>query len=155
MRRTIAMRKRFKAFGCGTLEMLSSDNPKVLTFIRSFEDENILVVINLSRFSQTVTVDLSRYAGMIPEEVFSRNRFPMIQETRYHFTMGPHDSFWFLLRSTEARDRLRDEDVQKLKLREGHPWWDVLKGKSGRAFMQLSSCPTICSASSGFAAKGG
>jgi maltose alpha-D-glucosyltransferase / alpha-amylase len=130
MRRTIAMRKRFKAFSCGTLEMLSSDNPKVLTFIRSFEDENILVVINLSRFSQTVTVDLCRYAGMIPEEVFSRNRFPLIQETRYHFTMGPHDSFWFTLRSTEAATDPR-EDVQKLKLREGHPWWDVLKGKAG------------------------
>ena len=102
MRRTIAMRKRFKAFSCGTLEMLASDNPKVLTFIRSFEEENILVVINLSRFSQTVTVDLCRYAGMVPEEVFSRNRFPLIQETRYHFTMGPYDSFWFTLHSTEA-----------------------------------------------------
>jgi maltose alpha-D-glucosyltransferase/alpha-amylase len=130
MRRTIAMRKRFKAFGRGSLEMLLSDNPKVLTFIRSFEDEKLLVVINLSRFSQTVTVDLSHHAGMIPEEVFSGNRFPMIQETRYHFTMGPYDYFWFMLRSTEARTEPM-EDVLKLKLREGHPWWDVLKGKTG------------------------
>lgn len=130
MRRTIAMRKRFKAFGRGSLEMLLSDNPKVLTFIRGFEDEKLLVVINLSRFSQTVTVDLSHHAGMIPEEVFSGNRFPMIQETRYHFTMGPYDYFWFMLRSTEARTEPM-EDVLKLKLREGHPWWDVLKGKTG------------------------
>jgi len=130
MRRTIAMRKRFKAFGRGSLEMLPSDNPKVLTFIRGFEDEKLLVVINLSRFSQTVTIDLSRHAGMIPEEVFSRNRFPMIQETRYHFTMGSYDYFWFLLRSTEARTEPM-EDALKLKLREGHPWWDVLKGKAG------------------------
>jgi len=130
MRRTIAMRKRFKAFGCGTLEMLSSDNPKVLTFIRAYEDEKLLVVINLSRFSQTVTVDLSRHAGLIPEEVFSRNRFPMIQETRYHFTTGPYDYFWFALRSTEARSE-PSEELQRLKLREGQPWWDVLKGKTG------------------------
>ena len=130
MRRTIAMRKRYKAFGCGSLEVLASDNPKVLSFIRSHEDEKLLVVINLSRFSQTVTVDLSHYAGMIPEEVFSRNRFPMIQETRYHFTMGPYDYFWFELRSTEARTE-SCEDSQHLKLREGHPWWDVLKGKTG------------------------
>ena len=130
MRRTITMRKRFKAFGRGGLEMLSSDNPKVLTFFRSFEDEKLLVVINLSRFSQTMTADLSRHAGMIPEEVFSRNRFPMIQETRYHFTMGPYDYFWFLLRSPEARTEPL-EDSLKLKLREGQPWWDVLKGKTG------------------------
>lgn len=130
MRRTIAMRKRFRAFGCGTLEMLPSDNPKVMTFIRGHEEGKILVVVNLSRFSQTVTVDLSRYAGMVPEEVFSRNRFPMIQESRYHFTMGPHDYFWFVLRSSEPRSELREEGV-KLRLREGHPWWDVLKGKTG------------------------
>ena len=133
MRRTIAMRKRFKSFGCGTLEMLPSDNPKVLTFIRSFEEEKLLVVINLSRFAQSVTVDLSRHAGMIPEEVFSRNRFPMIQETRYHFTLGSFDYFWFVLRSTEAQTE-PGEEVQKLKLREGHPWEDMLKGRNGERF---------------------
>ncbi|MBC7962941.1 MAG: maltose alpha-D-glucosyltransferase [Steroidobacteraceae bacterium] len=136
MRRTIAMRKRFKSFGCGSLEMLPSDNPKVLTFIRSFEDEKLLVVINLSRFSQSITVDLSRHAGLIPEEVFSRNRFPIIQETRYHFTMGPYDYFWFVLRSTEASTEPL-EDVQKLKLKEGQHWWDVLKGKAGERLCGL------------------
>jgi len=131
MRRTIAMRKRFKAFGCGNLEMLPSDNPKVLTFIRSHEDEKLLVVISLSRFAQTVTVDLSHYAGMTPEEVFSYNRFPIIQETRYHFTMGPYDYFWFVLRNTSEARTESHEESPKLKLREGHPWWDVLKGKTG------------------------
>jgi len=137
MRRTIAMRKRFKAFGSGSLEMLSSDNPKVLTFIRSHEEERLLVVVNLSRFSQTVTVDLSRHAGMTPEEVFSRNRFPMIQETRYHFTTGPYDYFWFALRSNEALAEPQ-EGVHKLKLREGSPWENALKGRTGERF-----CSTV------------
>lgn len=136
MRRTIAMRKRFKAFGSGSLDILPSDNPKILTFIRSVEDEKLLVVICLSRFSQTVTVDLSRYAGLIPEEVFSRNRFPIIQETRYHFTMGPYDYFWFLLRSTEAVTEDQEES-RKLKLRQGHPWWDVLTSKTGELFCNI------------------
>jgi maltose alpha-D-glucosyltransferase/alpha-amylase len=130
MRRTIAMRKRFKAFGCGSLEMLASDNPKVLTFMRCHDEEKLLVVINLSRFAQTVTVDLARYAGMVPEELFSRNRFPMIQESRYHFTMGTYDYFWFVLRNTEGAGEIREES-QKLKVREGQPWWEVLQGKSG------------------------
>lgn len=129
MRRTIAMRKRFRAFGCGTLEMLASDNPKVLTFMRCFEDEKLLVVINLSRFAQSVAVDLSRYAGLIPEELFSRNRFPLIQESRYHFTLGQYDYFWFTLRSTEAREPCEDECLQ-LKLRAGQQWWDLVKGRN-------------------------
>jgi maltose alpha-D-glucosyltransferase / alpha-amylase len=136
MRRTIAMRKRFKAFGCGGMELLLSDNPKVLTFIRSVEEEKLLVIINLARFSQTVTVDLSRYAGMIPEEVFSRNRFPMIQETRYHFTMGPYDYFWFVLQSSEAQAESCEES-QKLSLREGRPWRDVLSGKTGERLCRI------------------
>ncbi|GFE60695.1 maltose alpha-D-glucosyltransferase [Geobacter sp. AOG2] len=133
MRRTIAMRKRFKAFGCGSLEMLPSDNPKVLTFVRSYEDENLLVAINLSRFAQTASVDLSRYAGMIPEEVFSRNRFPMIQGTRYHFTMGQYDYFWFALRRTEARVEQCGVECLKLYLQDGQPWWTVLKGAAGES----------------------
>ena len=88
------------------------------------------MVINLSRFSQTITVDLSRYNGMIPEEVFSRNRFPLIQETRYHFTVGPYDYFWFVLRSTETQAEHPDDAV-KLRLKEGLPWYDVLQGKAG------------------------
>ena len=137
MRRTIAMRKSFKAFGCGTLEMLPSDNPKVLTFIRSYREEKILVVINLSRFSQTVTVDLSHYVGMYPEEVFSHNRFPIIQESRYHFTMGPYDYFWFALHSTEARSEPCEGECLKLTLPGGHPWWDVVKGKTGERFCRF------------------
>ena len=130
MRRTIAMRKRFRAFGCGALEMLQSDNPKILTFIRSLEEEQLLVIINLSRFSQSVSIDLSRYSGMIPEELFSRNRFPIIQKVRYHFTMGSYDYFWFVLQSSEAKSETHEE-IHTLKLREGQPWWDVLKGKTG------------------------
>src|SRR5919108_2455827 len=47
MKRLIALRKRFKAFGRGTLEFLHPDNRKVLAFIRRFEDECVLVVANL------------------------------------------------------------------------------------------------------------
>jgi maltose alpha-D-glucosyltransferase / alpha-amylase len=133
MRRVIAMRKRFKAFGSGTLEIVSSENPKVLSFIRRHEDELILVVVNLSRFSQAVTLDLSDYAGMVPEELFSRNRFPMIRDTRYLFTLGPHDYYWFLLAGDMPGVELPGEGP-KLTTGEGRPWWDILKGRQGERF---------------------
>ncbi|MFP4429200.1 MAG: maltose alpha-D-glucosyltransferase, partial [Desulfovermiculus sp.] len=59
MRRVIAMRKRFKAFGQGNIQFLFPENPKVLAFTRNFGDETILVIINLSRFAQAVSLDLS------------------------------------------------------------------------------------------------
>jgi maltose alpha-D-glucosyltransferase/alpha-amylase len=98
MKRVIGMRKRFKAFGRGTIEFLSPNNPKVLAFIRRYEDENILVVINLSRFSQVAELDLSQYAGFVPEEVFSQNKFPIIKKSPYVLTFGPYDHYWLLLK---------------------------------------------------------
>ncbi len=59
MKRLIALRQRYKAFGRGTLEVLRPDNRKVFAFIRRFEDERILVVVNLSRNVQCVELDLA------------------------------------------------------------------------------------------------
>jgi len=99
MRRVIATRRRFQAFGRGDIEYLFPDNHKVLAFIRKYGEERILVVINLSRFPQVAELDLSAYAGSIPVEVFSGNRFPKIRESAYVFTLGLHDYFWFSLQS--------------------------------------------------------
>jgi maltose alpha-D-glucosyltransferase/alpha-amylase len=97
MRRVIGMRKNFQAFGRGKTEFLSPQNPKVLAFTRRYQDQIILVVVNLSRFSQVAELDLSAYAGFIPQEVFSRNEFPAVEKTPYVLTLGPHNHFWFLL----------------------------------------------------------
>ncbi|HEY5175418.1 MAG TPA: alpha-glucosidase C-terminal domain-containing protein [Terriglobales bacterium] len=43
------------------MEFLYPSNRKVLAFIRQFEDEKILVVANLSRFTQCVELDLASF----------------------------------------------------------------------------------------------
>lgn len=105
MKRVISKRKLFKAFGRGSIEFLFPDNPKVLAFMRKYQDECILTVINLSRFAQVAELDISKFAGCIPEEVFSGNKFPMIKETPYLFTLGRHEYYWFLLRKEESSVR--------------------------------------------------
>lgn len=101
VKRVIGMRKNYKAFGRGTIEFLHPDNPKILAFLRKYGDETILVVINLSRFSQVAELDLSPYAGYTPIEVFSKNPFPVIQEKPYIMTLGFHNYFWFVLKKIE------------------------------------------------------
>lgn len=127
-KRVIAMRKRFKAFGRGSLEFLLPDNPKVLVFIRRYEDENILVVVNLSRFSQAVELDLSGFSGWVPEEVFSGNRFPVIKDSHYVLTLSSYDHYWFLLH--------KEEEITKIEKRQAIPelsvagsWKMVFQGK--------------------------
>jgi maltose alpha-D-glucosyltransferase / alpha-amylase len=95
IRRLIALRKQFKAFGRGTMEFLSPNNPRVLAFLRGYGDEQILVVANLSRFVQYVELDLSRFKGKSPVELFGRTPFPPIGDLPYLLTLGPHMFDWF------------------------------------------------------------
>lgn len=102
MKNFIAMRKRYKAFGRGALEFLFPDNPKVLAFTRNVEDERLLVVANLSRYPQSVALDLSDFRGLLPEEVFSRQRFPQIKDVPYTLSLTPHGYLIFNLIMEDA-----------------------------------------------------
>jgi maltose alpha-D-glucosyltransferase/alpha-amylase len=95
MKRLIALRKRHRAFGRGTLELLRPENRKVLAYVRRYESEQILCVANLSRFLQAVELDLSKWKGSVPVELFSGNEMPAVGETPYFLTLGPHSFYWF------------------------------------------------------------
>ena len=104
-RRVIAMRKSFKAFSRGSIEFLFPDNAKVLAFLRRYEDEIVLGVVNLSRFSQCAQLDLSKFAGSVPLEIIGRSHFPAIKKTPYLLTLNGHSSYWFQLQPQSKRDR--------------------------------------------------
>ena len=97
IKRVIGIRKRFKAFGRGSLETLHTDNRRVLAFIRRYKDEAILIAANLSRYSQYVQLDLSPFIGRVPVELFGHVSFPAIGESPYLLTLGPQSFYWFSL----------------------------------------------------------
>ena len=97
MKRLIALRKRHRAFGRGTLELLRPENRRVLAFVRRYESEQILCIANLSRFLQVVELDLSKWKGMVPMELFGATDLPVIGDTPYFLTLGPHSFYWFIL----------------------------------------------------------
>ncbi|MFO7031963.1 maltose alpha-D-glucosyltransferase, partial [Limnospira fusiformis CCALA 023] len=106
MKRLIAMRKRFQAFGRGTFELLHPENRKVLAFVRTYSGEHILVVANLSRFVQSVELDLTPFQGMVPVEIFGRNHFPKIGESSYFLSIAPYGFYWFMLQFDPATSLL-------------------------------------------------
>lgn len=102
MKRLIALRQRYPVFGHGTLEFLYPDNAKVLAFIRADADVQVLVVANLSRTAQYVELDLSRFEGLVPVELYGRTRFPPISKLPYLLTLSPHAFYWFALEPQQA-----------------------------------------------------
>ena len=96
-KRLIALRKQYKAFGRGTIEFLNPSNQRVLAYLRRYQEESVLVVANLSRFAQAVELDLHRYQGQTPVEMFGRTEFPVVGEHYYPLTLGPNSFFWFAM----------------------------------------------------------
>jgi maltose alpha-D-glucosyltransferase/alpha-amylase len=100
-RNMIALRKLFHVFGRGTQEFLNPENRKILAYIRQYEEdgnsETVLCVANLSRFSQPVSLDLSRFAGMVPVEMLGYVTFPSITTQPYPLTLAPYSFLWLEL----------------------------------------------------------
>jgi maltose alpha-D-glucosyltransferase/alpha-amylase len=101
LHRFVALRKEHPVFGLGTYEALVSENPRIFAHVRRWEDDIILCVHNVARSAQAVELDLREYAGLVPEEMFGRTRFPAIGELPYLLTLTPRGFFWFQLREPE------------------------------------------------------
>ncbi len=102
MKRIIAKRKEHRLLGRGTLEFLHPDNARVLAFVRELDGKAMLIVANLSRFAQCVQLDLSRFEGVAPAEVFGRTRFPVVGKNPYFLSLGPHGFYWLDLERPAA-----------------------------------------------------
>ncbi|MFP4598085.1 MAG: maltose alpha-D-glucosyltransferase [Persicimonas sp.] len=100
-KRLVALRKRYTAFARGTTKFLRPDNRKVLVILREYEGERILVVANMSRFSQYCELDLSEFNGKVPVELFGRTQFPPVGDLPYFLTLGPHAVYWFAVEEPE------------------------------------------------------
>jgi maltose alpha-D-glucosyltransferase/alpha-amylase len=138
MKRLIALRKRYRAFGRGSLELLSPRNHKVLAFIRSYQEECVLVVANLSRFAQYVELDLGQRKGMVPVEMLGRTAFPPIGEQPYVLTLGSYAFYWFMLESRTPAPPGGPKVVLHRPTLEVAPEWDaVLNGKSREALEEV------------------
>jgi len=96
-RRMIEVRKQNPAFGLGSFHDLGGSNPSVLSFVRTFGEDVVLCVNNLSRFPQPVELDLRHWERWRPIELLGGVEFPVIGELPYLLTLAGHGFYWFRL----------------------------------------------------------
>ena len=149
MKRIISVRKKFKTFGRGNLKFQSVENPKVLAFTRTYEEETLLVVVNLSKFSQAAEVDLLTYKGYVPVDVFSKNRFPVIRDDgQYFFTLAPYSYQWFILEKAHP-EMDENKPLPLLLIRQ----WDGLMEGAARKQLENSILPRYLQKAKWFISK--
>ena len=105
VKNVIAMRKRLNVFGRGDLKFIESTNAKVLCFVRRLERQRIIVVANLSQFSQATTLNLAEFKECDITEAFSQNRFMSVGDGDYPITIGPYGYFWFQIDDQEKKEQ--------------------------------------------------
>jgi maltose alpha-D-glucosyltransferase/alpha-amylase len=97
MRRLIAIRKRYQAFGRGTIQFLRPRNEKVLAYLRRHGETTLLLVHNLAASAQAVELDLTQFSGVTPVELFGDSRFPPVGNQSYVLSLAPYGYYWFTL----------------------------------------------------------
>jgi maltose alpha-D-glucosyltransferase/alpha-amylase len=120
MRSMLEVRRAHPVFGTGSMEVVSTDNPSVLAYVRASagpaagpdagpgvagapgvpeqalaHGDCVLCVSNLSRFAQPAQLPLQRWEGMTPVELLGRIPFPPIGELPYFITLPPYGFYWF------------------------------------------------------------
>ena len=100
-KRMLEVRKEHPAFGLGEFRDVGGSNPSVLAFLRTFGDDIMLCVNNLSRFPQPTELDLSDFEGRRPIELTGGVEFPRIGELPYLLTLSSHSFIWLRLREDE------------------------------------------------------
>ncbi|MEK7832960.1 MAG: alpha-glucosidase C-terminal domain-containing protein, partial [Acidobacteriota bacterium] len=98
VRRAIELRRRHPVFSRGSLEFIKPENRKVFAFTRSYNDQTVLCVYNLSRSAQPAELDLSRFEGWVPIEMSGDVEFPRIGSQPYQLSFNEYGFFWFLLK---------------------------------------------------------
>ena len=139
MKRIIALRQQSPIFSRGSLRFLNSSNAKVLAFLRTYQEQSILVVANLSRFSQFVELELAEFRGTTPVELFGQTPFPKIGEWPYLLTLGPHSFYWFAVQKVgdkpavvRAASTVKGSGVTT-PLRVARDWQRVFEEQARRA----------------------
>jgi maltose alpha-D-glucosyltransferase/alpha-amylase len=104
LHRLISLRHEHPVFGLGSYEPIEPSNPRIFAHLRQFEDDLLLCVHNLARSAQAVELDLSKFEGRHPVELFGRARFPRIGQLPYLLTLGSRGFYWFELVEDEGED---------------------------------------------------
>ncbi|KAF1012207.1 MAG: Trehalose synthase/amylase TreS [Pseudomonas fluorescens] len=118
-RRMLAVRKQSRAFGRGSLKMLSPSNRRILAYTREYtgadgKNEIILCVANVSRSAQAAELDLSTFAGMVPVEMLGGNAFPPIGQLNFLLTLAPYGFYWFVLAAENQMPSWHVEPAQSM-----------------------------------------
>ncbi|MDH1211806.1 maltose alpha-D-glucosyltransferase [Pseudomonas chengduensis] len=148
-RRMLAIRNQHKAFGRGSLTMLTPSNRRILAYLRMHHGEDgseqqILCVANLSSAAQAVELELADYRDRVPVEMIGGASFPPIGQLTYLLTLPPYGFYWFYLADASQMPSWHLKPVERMPelqtLVLGRALSEVMDGRA-RQTLERESLP--------------
>jgi len=96
-RMMIATRKSHPALGLGDYRTIAGTNERVFAFSRTFGDDIVVCVNNLSPHPQGTELDLGAWGGHRLVELFGGYEFPRVTEVPVQVTLTGHGFLWLRL----------------------------------------------------------
>jgi maltose alpha-D-glucosyltransferase/alpha-amylase len=97
MRHMIRTHREHPALGRGDLAFLQLTNRAVLAYLRSYGNETILIVNNLSSDPQIAELDLAAYAGAQPADLLTTAKLSPVETVPYRLGLESYQSLWLQL----------------------------------------------------------
>ncbi len=97
IREMIRVRKSQRALSRGDCRFLTPENRAILAYLRSYGDETILAINNLSAQPQRFDLDLKGYAGRQPADLFGADRLPPCTSAPYRLELEGYGYRWLKL----------------------------------------------------------
>jgi maltose alpha-D-glucosyltransferase/alpha-amylase len=94
MKYMISTRKAHPVLGWGSCDFLPVVNKVVLAYLRRTEQDQMLIVCNLSDQPQEATVSLPDLVGLTPRDVLSDKPLEPITDADYLLTLAPYQYYW-------------------------------------------------------------
>ncbi len=117
-RRMLAVRRQQKAFGRGSMTLLSPSNRRILAYLRQYRGEegedSLLCIANLSGAAQAVELELAEFEGRVPLEMLGGAAFPPIGRLTYLLTLPPYGFYWFYLADSQRMPNWHRQPEERL-----------------------------------------
>jgi maltose alpha-D-glucosyltransferase/alpha-amylase len=97
IRRLIRVRKAHPVFGRGAFRFLLPQNEHILAYLRTSEEETVLMVGNLAAVTQTALLDLPDYVGVTPSDLLVDEHLSPVAAEPYALELPPYGYRWLML----------------------------------------------------------
>ncbi|WP_230467680.1 maltose alpha-D-glucosyltransferase [Lujinxingia vulgaris] len=140
IKRLISIRQNSPALKSGDLTMVPCTNHRVLAMRRTTEDDDALLVLNLSHAAQHVHLDLSDAAERWPIELWGRTQFPPThpeRAQRYALSLAPYAFYWFNLSKRPLDEaHLMEPPAPRGPLEVRDDWSAIFEGRMRAPFLR-------------------